>query len=201
MTNKKNNLPIQQIVITLLLFILCALTAFFLSIPTNIGFARMIGLNVFGSIAILYNWQLIELHIQRIKENGNGLLFTIIGILVSFSLLLLGENFLNCDMILPTVEDIHLYGHTRLGMFIAYSFIKITFISIVFKCITDRLDIKEKEVQVILFSALVFGLILTLSCTSFVISDIFRTYIYNLLFIGYLSYSYNQTTSLIPGIL
>ena len=193
-------LPLKRVLISLLLFLLCALSwRIFDVFIKEVYISKMISINLFGSILIIYNWSLIELHHERIKENNDKYLFFVLNLLFIGILTFISKRIFQAEILIP--EDIILisYGYARPGMYFAFSLIKAFLINISFKCLTDHLDIKQKELQVILVSSLVFGLVLTLAFTPLNISILSRTYLYNILLIAFLSYSYNQTSSLLPG--
>ena len=193
-------LPLKRVLISLLLFLLCALSwRVFDVFIKEVYISKMISINLFGSILIIYNWPLIELHHERIKDNSDKYLFFVLNLLFIGILTFISKRIFQAEILIP--EDIILvsYGYARPGMYIAFSLIKAFLINISFKCLTDHLDIKQKELQVILVSSLVFGLVLTLAFTPLNISILSRTYLYNILLIAFLSYSYNQTSSLLPG--
>ena len=193
-------LPLKRVLISLLLFLLCALSwRIFDVFIKEVYISKMISINLFGSILIIYNWSLIELHHERIKDNNDKYLFFVLNLLFIGILTFISKRIFQAEILIP--EDIILisYGYARPGMYFAFSLIKAFLINISFKCLTDHLDIKQKELQVILVSSLVFGLVLTLAFTPLNISILSRTYLYNILLIAFLSYSYNQTSSLLPG--
>ena len=195
-------LPLKRVLISLLLFLLCALSwRIFDVFIKEVYISKMISINLFGSILITYNWPLIELHHERIKDNSDKYLFFVVNLLFIGILTFISKIIFQAEILIP--EDIILvsYGYARPGIYIAFSLIKAFLINISFKCLTDHLDIKQKELQVILVSSLVFGLVLTLAFTPLNISILSRTYLYNILLIAFLSYSYNQTSSLLPGTL
>ena len=193
-------LPLKRVLISLLLFLLCALSwRIFDVFIKEVYISKMISINLFGSILIIYNWPLIELHHERIKDNNDKYLFFVLNLSFIGILTFISKRIFQAEILIP--EDIILisYGYARPGMYFAFSLIKAFLINISFKCLTDHLDIKQKELQVILVSSLVFGLVLTLAFTPLNISILSRTYLYNILLIAFLSYSYNQTSSLLPG--
>ena len=201
MTEKNvTTLPLKRVLISLLLFFLAAITwrAFDLLLH-EIYISKMISINIFGSLLMIYNWSLIELHHNRIKNNNDKYLFFVLNVLFIAAVTYFGKVFLNAEILLPPRIILVSYGYARIGMLIGFSFIKAFLINISFKCLTDNLDIKHKELQVILVSSLVFGLLFTLGFTELSISSLFRTYLYNVLIVGFSSYSYNQTTSILPA--
>ena len=73
-------------------------------------------------------------------------------------------------------------------------------VSIGFKNMTDHLDVRNKELQAILISAIVSGLFMTVLFTDPDLLSMVRTLPYWLLLTMILSYLYNQCHSIIPGI-
>ena len=75
-------------------------------------------------------------------------------------------------------------------------------VNISFKCLTDHLDIRDREALIILASGFLFGILYTVVFVPFGdLGLLVRTYLYNVLLICTMSYLYNQSHSFIPGII
>lgn len=197
---KVTRLPIKRVIISLLLFVIMAVSWRVIDIYIKqIYISKMISINIFGSLLMIYNWPLLALHYERIKDNNDKYLFFVIGLIFFAVITWLASSFFNAETLIPESIVLISYGYARWGMIIAFSIIKAFVINISFKCLTDQLDIKHKELQVILVSSIVFGFVLTIAFSEFNIINLFQTYFYNILLVAFLSYSYNQTSSLLPG--
>lgn len=164
--------------------------------------ALMFGVNICTAALIVYNWQLIERHTGRIRRNlGDTLLFTGIGTAVYAVWAWVSVSFLKADMMLPDSLALIGIGYARPGMMIAFSIMEACMLNIGFKNATDHLDVRNKELQAILFSAVLFGLLMTVVFTPFQPLLWIRTYLYWLITTAILSYLYNQSHSIIPGII
>ncbi len=193
-------LPLKTILISILLFILGAISwRIFDIFVDEINISKMISFNIFGSLLIIFNWSLLKIHKERINELNEKYLFFFIDLILIGLLSWLAKSFLDCDLLIPDGLVLKSYGYARIGMLIAFSFIKAFFINISFKCMTDHFDIPNKELQVILISSIIFGLIMTIGFSDLSLSLLARTYLYNLLLTAIMSYSYNQTSSILPG--
>ena len=86
-------------------------------------------------------------------------------------------------------------------MLFAYCLMLPIAMSICYKCLNDRLNIKSQELMVILFSGLFFGLLFTIAFVPYDINLWIRSYILNALITSVLSYIYNQSTSFLVSAL
>lgn len=161
----------------------------------------MFAVNVMTAALIVYNWKLVDRHFKRSAASlPDFFLFTGIGIITIALWSWVSARFLQADMMLPDRLALIGIGYARSGMLIAFSFMEACLLNIGFKNLTDRLDVRNKELQAILFSAVLFGLFMTLLFTPPDFLLWVRTYLYWLVLTGILSYLYNQSHSIIPGI-
>jgi hypothetical protein len=203
-TKTISSLSRKRILISLAIFVAIPLSAQLLNHWVNeYAISLMFTMNLGGGALIIYDWNLFGIHYNRAKNNGmDTILFTAVGCILLMLWLYVGSNFLKANIILPGDSDLIEYGYARPGMLIAFSFMEAAAVSISFKCFTDHFDVRGKELQSILLSGILFGLIFTvLFLPSFEIGLFFRTYFYNIVLISYLSYLYNQCHTIIPGML
>ncbi len=201
---KSSKLSFRRRLITILLFISLLLVRYVLNlfIKSN-TLSTMLAMNVFGTIMIIYDWDLYALHYNRAKSN---LLTTFI--FTAFGIILIGlwawadSYFLHAKLLLPDLHLVANYQFSIPAVIIAYSFMQSSIVNIVFKVLTDHLSIHNREFLVILLSGLVCGLIYTISYVNvFDYATFILSYLYNVVLIQIISYLYNQTHSFIPGIL
>ena len=198
-----SRLSYKRIFITLLLFVAVRLIGdgldLFVGVPT---ISYTFALNFIGWVMIIYDWNLFGIHYNRFKKNpGDGLLFAFIGMILLGGWTYVNEHFLHCVEMFPDVEVIRRYFFASPAIIIAFTFIWSVLVSLSFKAVTDRFDIRDKELLIILSSGFVFGLILTAIYTPLSLNMFVPTYLYNTVLIIILSYLYNQSGSLISGII
>lgn len=163
--------------------------------------ALMFAVNVCTAALIVYNWELIDRHCRRIRYNlPDTLLFTVIGTAVFGLWTWISLDFLKADLLLPEPLALIGIGYARPGMMAAFSVMEACMVNIGFKNLTDHLDVRNRELQAILFSAVLFGLLMTLLFTELRPLMLISTYLYWLIAVAILSYLYNQSHSIIPGI-
>jgi hypothetical protein len=163
--------------------------------------ALMYAVNVCTSALIVYNWKLIDRHCGRIRGNlPDTLLFTVIGTAAFGLWTWISMAFLKADLLLPEPLALIGIGYARPGMIAAFSVMEACMLNIGFKNLTDHLNVRNRELQAILFSAVLFGLLMTLLFTERTPLLMLSTYLYWMIAVGILSYLYNQSHSIIPGI-
>ncbi|MBR2825419.1 MAG: hypothetical protein IKE51_04080 [Solobacterium sp.] len=203
MTQTISRLSMKRIIISLLIFALIPVVARLLNrIVDNETISLTFSLTLAGWILIMYDWNLFGIHYNRCKENlGDTILYSIVGVILIGGWVFLNVRFLQGTMLLPDRETIHRYFFASPAIIAAFTYIQAFLVNIAFKCLTDRFDIREKELLIILASGFLFGLVFTLLFTEFEIALLIRTYLYNTILVMILSYLYNQSSSFIPGII
>jgi hypothetical protein len=194
----------KRILISLLIFLLIPACAHLLDLKINqYAISLMFSMNIGTSALIIYDWNLFGIHYNRSKQNiMDTILFTVFGSILILIWVYVGSSMLKANIILPGNSDLIEYGYARPGMLIAFSFMEAVSVSISFKCFTDHFDVRGKELQSILLSGLLFGLVFTLMfLPAWNTGLFFRTYFYNMILIAFLSYLYNQSHTIFPGIL
>ncbi|MBR3363916.1 MAG: hypothetical protein IKG53_03485 [Solobacterium sp.] len=204
MTQTISTLSRKRIVISLILTAMIPITARILNIFLDQEqISLMFSMNIFTSVLIMYNWNLVAIHYNRAKENiPDTILYTLIGGALIFLWSLLGLSFFQAHLILPPAYALIGYGYARPGFLVAFSFMESAMLNLTFKIMTDHLDVIHKELQSILLSALAVGLVITIAFVPLNdISLLLRSYVYFMGLFALLSYLYNQTHTIVPGIL
>lgn len=203
MTQTISRLSIKRILISLFIFAMIPVIRSILNpFVKNETIAYTFAFTFAGWFLIIYDWNLFGIHYNRCKNKlGDTALFTVIGILLIGCWAFFNRSFLKGNMILADSETIHQYYFAFPVIYLAFSYIQAFVINISFKCLTDHLDIREKELLIILVSGFSFGLLYTLLFTPLEFNLLVRTYLYNVILTCILSYLYNQSSSFIPGIL
>lgn len=204
MSQTISTLSLKRIVISLILTAMIPITARILNIFLDQEeISLMFAMNIFTSILIMYNWNLVAIHYNRAKENiPDTILYTLIGLALIFLWSLLGSGFFKAHLIIPPAYALIGYGYARPGFLIAFSYMEAAMISLTFKIMTDHLDVIHREVQSILLSALCVGLVITIAFVPLgSISLLIRSYVYFMGLIALLAYLYNQTHTIVPGFL
>lgn len=205
MSNTLSSLSMKRIIISLIIFALIPVCAHVLNLFIHEeDLSMMVSMNVLTSVLIIYDWNLVGIHYNRAKNNiPDTILFFVIGLVLIRLWTWFGMSFLQVRPLLPAAETAVKYPYAVPSLLIAFSYIQAAMVNISFKCITDHLDVRSREIQAILISGILFGLVYTIEFASLPLSmnSLFRTYLYNLVLVAILSYLYNQSNSFIPGIL
>ena len=203
MSESVSKLSAKRILISLLIIILIPVGAHYLDRLTQIhDISLMCAMNIGISLLIMYDWNLFGIHYNRSKANlFDTLLFTLIGCAGITALIWASNRWLQPVMVLPDVKVMRAYGYARPGMWVAFSFMEAVLVNMGFKILTDPLKIKTRELQTILLTGLLFPLLFTALFTPIDIVLLARTYLYNFVLVTLLSYMYNQSHSIMPGIL
>ncbi|MCH4207784.1 MAG: hypothetical protein LKF50_05700 [Solobacterium sp.] len=200
----KSSLSTKRIVISLLIFFLIPIVKTITNqFVHNDTISYTMALNLAGALLIIYDWNLFGIHYNRSKKHlADTMIYMLIGMAVIGLWVYVDLKFLQADILIsdPASTKAYLFGSP--AIMLAFSFIQGAIINISFKCVTDRMNIQNRELIVILVSGFLFGLIYTIAFLSTFTLDLFiRTYLYNVVLIAILSYLYNQSHSFIPGIL
>ncbi len=204
MTKSITTLSKKRVIITLLIFICTPILAHVLNFALEqYDISLMFSLNLCATVLIMYNWNLFGIHYNRAKYNFFD---TCIYIFIAFVIFTLWtyvcNRFLRCIVIIPSEEVLRSYGYARIGMLIAYSFSESCIITIVEKVATDHMQVRHRELQIILLSGITIGTLLTiLFIPSLNILTILITLLYNVVLCTALSYLYNQSHTFIPGMI
>ncbi|MCI5772988.1 MAG: hypothetical protein MR210_00310 [Erysipelotrichaceae bacterium] len=201
MSITKSTLTLKRIIITIALFALIPILFPFLNqILDSKTITYTVLVNVIGCIVFIYDYDLLALHYNRVKKNAKeSLIYFLVGLVFYSVLFFINEYFLHGYLphVNPHYVKSYIFGAPF--MYLAYTYTFAILTSICYKSLTDHLSIKDKEFVVILFSGLLFGLLYTVAFVPFSKDMWIASYILISIQVGYLSYSYNQTTSFLPG--
>lgn len=191
-----------HILISVVLLIMVRVLAIAIDLFTHQDWiALMASVNLCSAALIVHNWTLIDRHRKRTYASlGDSLLFTAIGILTIGALTWFSASFLKAELMIPSAAVLIGIGYARPGMLIAFSIMEACMVNIGFKNMTDHMDVRNKELQAILISAICSGIFMTVLFTSFEVFTLLQTCPYWLLLNAILSYLYNQCHSIVPGI-
>ncbi len=198
-----SSLSTKRIVISLLLFLaipVCAHISNIFAQQSDICFSTF--LNLFAFLLLFYDWNLFTIHYNRSKYNlsTTGMYF-VIGLILLTLLSLLNRIFINGTFVLPLQSSLIRYGYARPSMYVAFSFSQALVLTIIYKCLTDRFEIQGKELQVLLLSSFLLAFVYLICFIPFSFEIWIRTLLYNILLFLILGYLYNQSHSMMPGLL
>ncbi len=200
----RSSLSMKRIIISLLIFALIpAVRAGIFRLTDNDTIAFTFAVNLAGTSLVIYDWNLFGIHYNRAKNSvADTLIYTLVGCVLIGGLTFFSQRFLKAYIPLPDAATLGAYGFAMPPIILAYSFVLGIVINISFKCLTDHMDIRDRELLIILASGFLFGLCYTAAFTPLGdLNLLIRTYLYNVLLISFMSYLYNQSNSFIPGIL
>lgn len=197
-----SSLSTKRIVLTLCLFSLTPLIRITLSrITGNETIASTMAFNLVCWAMIIYDWNLFALHWNRFKSSlGDGILYTVVGLLLIGCWTTFSTGFLQASIPYPDKTTLLRYSFAMIPMLIAFSFCQAVIINICFKCLTDHIDVRGREIILILLSGFLFGTVYTVSLLPMGIALFMVTLLYHIVLVAILSYLYNQSNSFMPGI-
>ena len=189
---KSTTMSVKRILISLGIFLLIPIVRYLLSRVTGSDtLSFMFALNLAVWLLVLYDWELFGLHWNRAKAvPADTLIYSAVGFIAMFFWTFLNSKYLGGYLVLPDPSVFHTDPIAGPAVRFAFSFSLGTIISIEFKCLTDHMKIHAREAT-----------IYTLLFTPFRLSLLIPTYLYNIILFSLMSYLYNQTHSIIPGIL
>lgn len=194
----------KRIVISLLIIaLLPILHILFVWLTKDNTISFTFAFNFCSWLLLIYDWNLFGIHWNRFKARKNDcILYTIVGFLLIGLWICLNQAFLKGSLVLPNPDIVREYQFALPAIFAAFSYSQTFLICIGFKCLTDHMDIRSREVLLILLSGVLFGFFYTLAITpSFQIITLVETYLFHTILICILSYLYNQSSSLLPGMI
>ncbi len=200
----QSSLSVKRIVISLLIFAMIpAVDYAVFRLTGSRTISRTFALSLSGWALLIYDWNLFGIHYNRAKAApADTVIYTLVGCVLIGALTWVNQAFLQAYIPLPERPDVHAYLFASPIILIAHSFTLGLVINISFKCLTDHMDIRDREALIILASGFLFGFCYTAAFAP--LGDfnlLIRTYLYNVLLISILSYLYNQSNSFIPGLL
>ena len=172
MSNTLSSLSMKRIIISLIIFALIPVCAHVLNLFIHEeDLSMMVSMNVLTSVLIIYDWNLVGIHYNRAKNNiPDTILFFVIGLVLIRLWTWFGMSFLQVRPLLPAAETAVKYPYAVPSLLIAFSYIQAAMVNISFKCITDHLDVRSREIQAILISGILFGLVYTIAFASLPLS-------------------------------
>ena len=199
----ETTLSYKRIFISVLLLVMIPVSATLVNrFVDQYDISLMFSFNMIASVMIMYDWSLLSTHFERSRKNiVDTFLFIFIGFMLITGWLYLGINYLKIYPVIPDTSVLVAYGYARPGMLIAYSVMSAASFGICFKCITDRINVHNKEFQTILLSGLLYGLVYTLIFTPWQPFLLARAYLFYTILTILFAYLYNQTHTIIPGII
>jgi hypothetical protein len=218
-TRTASTLSMRRILLSLAIIALSAVLSRTLNLfIDNQGITLMFGFNIAAWILILYDWNLIGVHYNRVKMSlFDSIAYFLIGFLIQFLWLYVDNRFLHGQTLLSQASLAFSYTAALPAVLAGFSFCQAALVNVGFKCMTDHLNVKGREFLAILVSGFGFGLYYTLlfmpslfftalvdfSLTNFLtlfFSTFVPAYLYNVIETAFLAYLYNQSHSIIPGI-
>ena len=200
---KSTTMSVRRVITSLLIYLaIPVLKAVLGRLIGSDTLAGMLVLNLGAMVLLVYDWELFGLHWNRAKANlPDMILYGVIGVVFLFFWILINESYLHGEMLMPNPETLHAYPIAVPPILFAYSFSLSVIINITFKCITDRFKVHAREAAMILLSGFLFGFIYTVTMVPLQFETLLQTYLFNVILISALSYLYNQTHSILPGML
>ena len=162
--------------------------------------AWMFALNIMGSLLIMYDWNLFGIHYNRAKANkGDFLIYGALGLFLIGGWMMVNIRWIHGSFPLPDRAVMKEDLFALPAILAAYSFLQSSVVNIGFKCLTDHLKVRSNELQIILLSGIIFGVLYTL-ITLPQLSAALPTLVYHVVLVWILSYLYNQSNSFMPGL-
>ncbi|MBQ1318116.1 MAG: hypothetical protein IIY53_08790 [Solobacterium sp.] len=207
MTEKRiktsSTLSSGRIILSLLIFAIIPLVhALLKALTGDDTVAYTMALNLSACLFVLYDWNLFGVHWNRFKARlGDGLLYTAVGIVLISLWCYADRHFLSGFMLMPDPAIMHRYFFAIGAVLLAFSFCQALIVNISFKCLTDHMDIRDRELLMILVSGFLFGLLYTIAFAPLQLAVFVPSYLFNVVLVCILSYLYNQSSSFLPGII
>ena len=200
---RSTTMSYKRIVLSFLIFLLVPVLRWILTpIAGSETLALTFALNFTAWLLIIYDWELFGLHWNRAKENlPDVILYVVLGFVVLFFWTLINTRYLKGSLTLPDPSVFRTDPIAGPAVQFAYSLSLGIIINIEFKCLTDHMKIHAREATMILVTGFLFGLLYTLIFPPANLSQIPSTYLYYIVMFSLFSYLYNQTHTILPGIL
>ncbi|MBR2830679.1 MAG: hypothetical protein IKE68_09055, partial [Solobacterium sp.] len=151
MTEKKiktsSTLSSARIVLSLLIFAIIPLVhAILKALTGDDTISYTMALNLSACLFVLYDWNLFGVHWNRFRARlGDSLLYTAVGIVLISLWCYVDRHFLSGYMLMPDPAIEHHYFFAFWAIFLAFSFCQALIVNISFKCLTDHMDIRDRE--------------------------------------------------------
>ncbi|MCF0115141.1 MAG: hypothetical protein HUJ56_07300 [Erysipelotrichaceae bacterium] len=196
-----STLSLKRIIYTTILFLgIPILSKWINQFIQNETISYTMVINIIGCILVMYNWNLIGIHYNRTKYNlKESLLYFIIGIIGITVWFLFNLAYIKGAVLTPDIATLQTYPAGIPIIFLAYGFVLPILTSMTAKCLTDRLPIKTLELQVIIVTGFAFSLFYVAFYVPIGIASWAQGYVFYTVLFMFISYLYNQSSSLLPG--
>lgn len=202
MSNTTTTLTFKRIITSLLIFfIVPILSPIIDTVVKDPMISYTLLTNIAGFTLMIINWDLLTIHACRFKSDiKESLFFTIIGALLLGIIFIVNQMFLHAYVPIVNPDSFNSFILFSVPILLAYSFVFSMNYVIAFKCITDRLNIKQAEIATIFLSGFLFSLLFTLFFVPFDVISWLKSYLFYLAITTIISYLYNQTKSFLSGL-
>lgn len=199
----KSSLKIKRIVITTFIYFISPFMATLASkLINDMTISHTLIQSIVGFINITYNWDLFALHYNRAKKSlGDIIFFSVVGIILMGILTYININYIYGYILLADPVTFSTYYGGSALILIVLTFIYSFNSLITFKCILDRIKITSSTIQMILFSGLFFGLLISILFVPYNIDIQIASFLFYSILYMICSYQYNQTQTIIPSII
>ncbi len=196
----KTSISIFKIIVTLCAFASIPFIAQLVDLVVNnetLSFTAT--LHTVNFIIVMLNYNTVEIHVTRVKENFNDfLIFTLIGLVILFGLFYCNEQWFHAGILMPNFDNLVGYELFIPLIYLAYSYAFSSCFVFTFKCFTDRFQVKSNELVIILVSGFSYGLLVSLLMVALTSTSLALNFIFYFIVSTLSAYTYNQSRSLIP---
>ncbi len=200
---RSTTMSTKRIVLSFLIFLLVpVIRRVITQFIGNDTLSLMFALNFSAWLLIIYDWELFGLHWNRAKENYSEVaVYVVIGFIALFFWTLINTRYLRGSLTLPDPAVFKTDPIAGPAVRFAFSLSLGLIVNIEFKCLTDHMKIHAREATMILVTGFMFGFLYTLLFLPSNFAQIPSTYLYYVVMFSLFSYLYNQTHTIIPGII
>ena len=200
---RSTTMSVKRIALSFVIFLLVPVIRRLLTpVIGNDTLSLMFALNFSAWLLIIYDWELFGLHWNRAKENYSEVfLYVVVGFIVLFIWTLINTRYLRGSLTLPDPAVFKTDPIAGPAVLFAFSFSLGLIANMEFKCLTDHMKFRAREATMILVTGFLFGFIYTLVFLPSNVTQIPSTYLYYVVMFSLFSYLYNQTHTIIPGII
>lgn len=200
---RSTTMSTKRIVLSFLIFLLVpVIRRVITQFIGNDTLSLMFALNFSAWLLIIYDWELFGLHWNRAKENYSEVaVYVVIGFIALFLWTLINTRYLRGSLTLPDPAVFKTDPIAGPAVRFAFSLSLGLIVNIEFKCLTDHMKIHAREATMILVTGFMFGFLYTLLFLPSNFAQIPSTYLYYVVMFSLFSYLYNQTHTIIPGII
>ncbi|MEG0168613.1 hypothetical protein [Anaerorhabdus sp.] len=203
MSNQSTTLPYSRIILSICFFLIVPIFSPLINmVIQNQLIAYTFTVSLSGLLLMIQNWDLLEIHGKRFKDDSKeATFFTILGILVLSFIVWANHTYLKAFLPFIDPEILSSFTWFIIPIFLVNTFVFAMNYVLVFKCVTDRLKLKHAEAVVILLSGFLFALLFTVTYIPFDVIAWLKGYLFYFIITVIISYLYNQTHSFLPGMI